>query len=294
MKFLSNIDLAGVAKIVNIPTPSLETDLVTKSFVENAINNAIAGFDFQKDVLAVQQDNTLAPDPGTFQKGDRYIITDVATMNVAFGTVTGLENGDIIEYDGTQFVVAYDVSVNGDGILVYSEQEASYFKYVSGAWSFGGLTVINAGTGLDNTNGTFSVKVDNTTISFTAGGNLQLEDDSVGLTKLTTGLTGLGLQQSVDKKISVKLNDTRLAVDADGIKMVETYTKKVTTDIGDGSATEFNVGHNLATRDVMVQVYEKSTYATVQAEILRSTDNSVTVRFATAPSLSQYRVVVIG
>jgi hypothetical protein len=293
MKFLNDIDLSGMSKIVNLPVPTAETDLVTKGFVEDAVSRAIAGFDFQKDVLA-KQDAEFAPNPAEFKTGDRYIIGDAAGINAAFGTIENVGQGDIVEYDGSKFVVVYDVSEKGDGILVYSHREQSYFKYVAGEWSFGGLTQIIAGLGLENLEGTFSVKLDQTTIGVNGGGSLELKDESVGLDKIALGLTGLGLQQGVDKKIAIKLNDDRLAVDADGIKIIEQFTKKVTADLGDGTATEFSVPHDLGTRDVMVQVVEKSTYATVEADVERTGDNNVTVKFAVAPTAGQYRAIIIG
>lgn len=292
MKFLTHIDLSGVAKILNIPAPVDANDVATKSFVESQIDKAIAGFDFQADVKAVQRDTSLIP--STPVKGDRYVITAPSNLDTAFGTIEGLEAGDIVEYDGTKFVVSYDVSVAGDGILLFSQAEGQYFKFIDGVWSYGGLTVITAGNGLQDTDGTFSVKVDNSTIGLNVGNQLEILNQAVTRAKLGLDLTGLGLQQQADGRIEVKLNDSRLAVDADGIKMVETYTKKGATSIGDGTATSFVVTHNLNTRDVLVQVVDAVSYSTVNADVTRSDANSATVTFAVAPTVNQYRVIVIG
>jgi hypothetical protein len=292
MKFLTHIDMSGVAKILNIPAPVDANDIATKSFVESQIDKAIAGFDFQADVLAVQKDTSLIPSAPV--KGDRYVITAPSNLDIAFGTIEGLEAGDIVEFDGTKFVVSYDVSVAGDGILLFSQADNQYFKFIDGVWSFGGLTVITAGNGLLDTDGTFSVKVDNSTIGLNVGNQLEIVNQAVTRAKLGLDLTGLGLQQQADGRIEVKLNDTRLAVDADGIKMVETYTKKGSASVGDGSATSFTVTHNLNTRDVLVQVVDAVSFATVNADVTRSDANSVTVTFAVAPTLNQYRVIVIG
>ena len=53
--------------------------------------------------------------------------------------------------------------------------------------------------------------------------------------------------------------------------------------IGDGSATAFNIDHGLATRDVVVQLYDASTYETVYAQVVRSTTARVVVTFNVAP-----------
>lgn len=71
--------------------------------------------------------------------------------------------------------------------------------------------------------------------------------------------------------------------------------RKYTTAIGNGSATDITVTHNLNSRDVIVQIYEAgSPYAQVWPDIEAATVNTVTIRFTTAPTASQYRAVVIG
>ena len=63
-------------------------------------------------------------------------------------------------------------------------------------------------------------------------------------------------------------------------------------DIGDGSTTSIAVSHNLGTLDVIVQLYDNSTYETVYADVTRNSINQVTVSFATAPSSAAIRVLV--
>lgn len=71
--------------------------------------------------------------------------------------------------------------------------------------------------------------------------------------------------------------------------------KKYTTAIGNGTATSITVTHNLGTRDVVVTIRETgSPYAMVMADVEMTTTNSITVKFATAPTSSQYTVTVVG
>lgn len=67
------------------------------------------------------------------------------------------------------------------------------------------------------------------------------------------------------------------------------------TDIGDASATSFVVTHNLGSRDVLTAVYEAaSPYEEVlPTSIERTSTDTVTVTFPSAPTTSQYRVVVV-
>jgi hypothetical protein len=61
------------------------------------------------------------------------------------------------------------------------------------------------------------------------------------------------------------------------------------------SATSYTVNHKLGTTDVTVQIFEAaSPFAQVEADIERTNENNVTVRFATAPNAGEYKVIVVG
>lgn len=88
-----------------------------------------------------------------------------------------------------------------------------------------------------------------------------------------------------------------LAVDISSLEsklVTDSFTKKASANVGNNSNTSFAVSHNLGTQDVTVQIYDNSTYDTVEADVVRTDTNTVTVSFATAPASNAYRVVVIG
>lgn len=88
-----------------------------------------------------------------------------------------------------------------------------------------------------------------------------------------------------------------LSVDKSALEtalIADSFTRKYSLTIGDNSNTAFTVTHNLATRDVVVNVYDISTYETVEVDVVRTNTNTVTVTFASAPATNSYRVVVIG
>jgi hypothetical protein len=66
------------------------------------------------------------------------------------------------------------------------------------------------------------------------------------------------------------------------------------TDIGNGSSTSFVVTHNLNTRVVQVVVQDNSTFEQLYPDIEVTSLNTVTVRFATAPTTNQHKVIVFG
>lgn len=70
---------------------------------------------------------------------------------------------------------------------------------------------------------------------------------------------------------------------------------KLTATIGDGTNTSFVITHNLNTRDLQVSVRENAAnYELVYADVEMTTANTITVKFTTAPTASQYNVTIIG
>ena len=70
--------------------------------------------------------------------------------------------------------------------------------------------------------------------------------------------------------------------------------RKVAKVVGNGTDTSFTLVHAFNTREVMVQVYDSSSYDTVITDVVRTDADTVTVAFSVAPSSGAYTVVVIG
>ena len=68
--------------------------------------------------------------------------------------------------------------------------------------------------------------------------------------------------------------------------------KKFSTSIGDGSNTSYTVNHALGSRDVIVQLFDNSSYDTVIADVVRTDINNVTISFTVAPSTNDIRVLI--
>ena len=96
---------------------------------------------------------------------------------------------------------------------------------------------------------------------------------------------------------TVSADRTITLPDATGtVQLVQTST--FATSIGDGSATLYTVTHNLGTKDVIVQLYDNSTYDTVYADVRRldtvgtNHNNIVTIEFSVAPITNDIRVLI--
>lgn len=78
-------------------------------------------------------------------------------------------------------------------------------------------------------------------------------------------------------------------------KALKEKTGKFSQDIGNGASVEIGVKHNLKTQDVVVTLREKaSPFKVVYTDVEITDENTVTLKFAKAPKLNEYRVIVIG
>tara|TARA_B100000700_G_scaffold101966_1_gene115009 strand:+ start:58898 stop:60607 length:1710 start_codon:yes stop_codon:yes gene_type:complete len=182
------------------------------------LDNALAGLDFQPDVLDKQVDASL--DPGAApSEGDRYIIEDAAALHANFGTIAGVENNDIVEYDGAEFVVAYDVSVQGQGVLAWNVAIANFQYWTGVSWDdFGGLSGFSAGVGLEK-------DTESNVVSVLLGAGIgQLPTNEVGVDLRTEG----GLMLSEDgvtpstgtaAQLHVKADDSTVETSASGVRV---------------------------------------------------------------------------
>jgi len=71
-------------------------------------------------------------------------------------------------------------------------------------------------------------------------------------------------------------------------------TRKFKAVVGDGETYQYPVTHNLGTREVVVNVYDSSTYDTVECDVVRTSNSVVTLGFSTAPSSGAFTVVIVG
>jgi hypothetical protein len=70
-------------------------------------------------------------------------------------------------------------------------------------------------------------------------------------------------------------------------------SRKFTGTVGDGTATQFDLTHNFGTRDVTVTVYRNGTpWDNIGCDVSRPDANTVRLNFASAPTASQFSVVV--
>lgn len=114
--------------------------------------------------------------------------------------------------------------------------------------------------------------------------------------KQDTLIPGNGVDIDGSSNITVKLG-TGLTFDGSGnIVPASGYgVRKYATSVGDASLTSFTVTHGFNTKDVIVQVFQNAAdFGQVETDVEHTDVDYVTIKFASAPTLNEFRVVVTG
>lgn len=259
---LSDLDMGGAARLLNLPDPTLAQHAATKAYVDSAVE----GLAWKDSVLVASTVNINLAAPGATIDGvvmtinDRFLAKDQTTQS---------QNG-IYVYNGsaTSATRAADAST-------FPELEQAVITVEEGT--------SNAGTTWRQTQVNGTIDTDN--VLFTAFGT-----SAGSATETAAGIAEIATQVETD----TGSDDARIVTPLKLANWSERKRKAIAT-IGDGSATSFNLDHNFATRDVTVEVYKNSgNFDTVLVDVARPSTNRVTLTFAVAPASNSFNVVVIG
>jgi hypothetical protein len=124
---------------------------------------------------------------------------------------------------------------------------------------------------------------------------------TVGTTGITWAQFGGGATYTAGNGLTLSTNDfnvgagTGITVAADSVAVDTTLVARWKTGtLGDGSSTSIALTHNLGNRDVICQIYDATSYAVVDCDIVLTNTNTVTVTFSVAPTSNQYRYAIVG
>lgn len=253
------LDFGNARKIVNLPSPTADGDAANKAYVDSAVE----GLAWKDSCRVATQANTNLASPGatldgiTMASGDRVLVR---------AQTAAAENG-IYVWNGAAVAMTRSLDAN-----TAAELEQA-------------VVTVEEGTsaGVTFRQGVVNFTLGTTSITWSTFGS------SVPVaTTSSTGTVTLATQAEVDAGA-----DTAKAVTPATLASAVWGTRRFNANIGDGSATSYTVTHNLNTRDVEVEVYRNSgTFDTVLVEVQRTTANSVTLLFDTAPALNAFRVNV--
>jgi hypothetical protein len=261
-KFFTDIDMQSVSKVTNLPAGTAAGDAVNVS----QLNAAIEGLANKDNVRVKSTGNVNIASPGasfngvTFASQDRVLLGDQTLP---------AENGIYVW--------------NGATTPMTRALDASTFDELESA-------VVSVDEGTVNAQTTWRQTAVNGTIGTTAVTWIPFGTSSPAASEVTAGVAELATQAEVD----AGTDDTRIVTPLK-LNNLAGRVRKVSANIGDGSATTFTVTHNLNSRDVIVRVFPNSgQFDDVEADVQRTSVNAVALVFATAPATNAYRVVAIG
>ena len=260
-KFFTDLDLQSVSKVINVPTPTAAGDAVPKSYVDSAVE----GLAWKDSARVGTQSNINLASPGatidgvTMASQDRVLVRNQSTQS---------QNG-IYVWNGASTALTRSLDAS-----TFAELEQAIITVEEGT---------DAGTTWRQTQINGTIDVSNVIFaSFAAA--------APAASETTAGIAELATQAEVD----AGTDDLRIVTP---LKLA-TWSgrlRKVSTSVGDGSATSYVVTHNLNTRDVIIRVFPNSgQYDDVEVDVQRTSTTTATLVFATAPASNAYRVVVIG
>lgn len=257
----SDLDFNSASRILNLPDATLPQHPAT--FAQ--LNAAVEGLAWKDGVRVGSTANLNLASPGasidsiSLTSGDRVLVKDQTTGN---------ENG-IYVWNGaaTPMTRALDMSAAAEfeGAVVTVEEGT-----------------VNAGTTWRQT--VVNLTVGTTTVTFTPFGT-----SVPAASETVAGIAELATQAETD----TGSDDARIVTPLK-LKTSKWAVKAFQQNIGDGSATQYDVTHSFGTRDVIVQVLRNSgNYDNIICDVSRTDTNTVRLNFAVAPSSNQFRVLII-
>lgn len=259
---LSDLDFGSVSRVLGLPQATASGHPVTY----DQWLAAQEGMAWKDDVDAASVGNLNLAAPGatidgvTMTTGMRFLAKD---------QTTGADNG-IYVWNGASTVATRASDMNAS-----AEFNSAIVPVRAGS--------ANGGTQWRQT-------ASNPTLGTTAIVFVTFSSGAPAASESAAGIAEIATQAEVD----AGTDDARFITPLK-LKTSPLLLRKVSTLIGDGSATQFTVTHNLNSRDVHVAVYRASgAYDEVLVDQEHTTVNAVTIRFASAPAANAFRVVVVG
>lgn len=241
----------------------------TQTINDTTLINTSNGILFEGATADAFETKLVATDP----TADRTITLKNASGTLAFtsdlpSTATSSANGTArvsagdgidVSVSSGNFTVSADLKANG-GLVIESTEIAVDL----GASSITGtLAISDGGTGATTASAAFTALKQDATTSAT------------GVVELATAAEALAGSNSTKALVPSSF-----------------AAREFTATIGDGTATSIDVTHSLGTRNVMVQMFDSSSYETVYAEVNRSTTDAVNIRFNSAPATNDVTVLI--
>ena len=255
----------------------------------------------------VDVDGTLETD--ALSINGTTVSSTAAELNLLDGSEGGtVTNNKAVIYDGNGVVNATTLAIGGtsitataaeinklDGVTASTDElniidgvtaTTAEINLIDGGTSRGTTAVANGDGFLHNDGGTMRMTNVSKLADLFAGTNISASssvlsvadaaDDTKGVVELATTAEALAG------------SDTSRAVTPAGLA-----ARSHVATIGDGSDDDIAITHNLGTRNVIVQMFDASSYETVIAEVVRTDANTVTINTNSGSTIASSDVTVL-
>jgi hypothetical protein len=291
-KVTNGLDLQN-QKIINHADPSAATDVANKQYVDAVARGlnwkpAVRAASTAAGTLATSFEDGDTLDGVVLATGDRILIKDQATaadngiyVVVASGAPTRAVDMAAASDAKGAVVTVTNGTANGDKVFNQTTEPATVGTHDLAFSQLGGGTSYTAGDGLTLTGSDFDV---------VPGAGLEISADTV---RIAAAAAGAGLTGGAGSALAVGAG-TGVTVNADDVAVdTAVVVRKYAGNVGDNAATAIVITHSLGTRDCTVAVYRATTpWDVVLCDVEMTSTTTVTLRFATAPTSNEYRVVV--
>ena len=261
----------GANKLLDVATGTAATDGVNLGQVQSLVAGVgvfQGGYNASTNSPALTGGSNVA-----LTQGDFFAVTVAGSF-----FTDNVEPGDLI-FANSNISASSSPSLSDYTVVIADEN-------IAGAGATDGATEKGV-AGFDS--GNFGV---------TANGFVTLDNTGVsagsygGASKsLSAQVTAKGLLSSLSEQ-NIAITASQVTDFCNAVSTCIAANEQYSVSIGDGNATSYAVTHNLGTRDVMVQLYDNSSYDTVYAEVARNSTSQVTISFTTAPSTNDIRVLI--
>tara|TARA_B100000902_G_scaffold265995_1_gene252096 strand:+ start:742 stop:1986 length:1245 start_codon:yes stop_codon:yes gene_type:complete len=190
----------------------------------------------------------------------------------------------------------YDDSTDKFTFLTSATNSSEVFSGTKGNLDITGLDLSGSITSIDGAAPTDGQLL----VGNTSAGDMELATltagEAIGITNAAGAITVAAEDATESNKGVVELATTAEALTGTDTSRAVTpaglAARSFSANIGDGSATSIVVTHSLNTRDVVIQLYDNSSFDTVYADVVRTTVDTATITFTAAPASNDIRVLV--
>ena len=252
----------GTNKVSNVTNPTAAQDAATKNYVDVSIAGSGALI-YQGGYNAATNTPNLDSTPViTINKGFTYTVTVAGTFYTE-----AVQVGDLLIAESDSPTALADWTTVQNNIDLASTTTVGLASFPTA----GGLSVSAAGA-----------------VSMTDTGSASSVGSASQSLTVTTDAKGRVTSKSAQ---SISITSSQVSNFTASATTVVT-DREYTTTIGDGTALSYTVNHGLGTRNVMVSLFDSSSYETVYATVVRTDTANVTVSMAAAPTTNDITVLV--